>query len=132
MSINIFATSLIYLTKRKVGRCIAKSTKLFKSIFEVYCSCRVIFSICTVDTSPCVNVSDIIKWMSGCETTPVIGFEKKFKLAFVHHCEERCKSRPTVSTCDLKIKMPVHIHSEEEMRVIMISAIKDCTGFGLV
>ena len=44
-----------------------------------------------------------------------------------------------VSTCDLKIKMPVHIHSmpvhihsEEEMRVMMISAIKHCTGFGLV
>ena len=61
--------------------------------------------------------------MSGCETTPVLGFEKKFKLAFVHDCEERCKCRPTVSTCDLKIKMPVHIHSEEEMRVMMISAI---------
>ena len=106
---------------------------MFKSILKYTAiNCLVIFSICTINTSPCVNVSDIIKWMSGSQTTPVLGFEKKFKLAFVHDCDERCKCRPTVSTCDLKIKMPVHIHSEEEMRVMMISAIKDCTGFGLV
>jgi hypothetical protein len=79
-----------------------------------------------------VNIGDVIQWMSASSTLPVLGFPKKFGCQFIHDCNTTCKCRPTASTCDLKIKLPVHIDSVEEMEVMMVSAIKDCGGFGLI
>ena len=75
-------------------------------------------------------MSDFIKWMTGSKTMPPLGFPKKFSVHFVHGCEEGCQCRPTVSTCDIVLKLPVHITSEEDMVYMLKSAVKDCQGFG--
>ncbi len=61
---------------------------------------------------------------------PPLGYPKKFSAQFVHGCLENCQCRPTVSTCDLSINLPVHINNEKVMKDILYSAIKDSYGFG--
>jgi hypothetical protein len=77
-----------------------------------------------------LTMKDFIKWMTGSKTMPPLGFPKKFTVQFVHGCEEGCHCRPTVSTCDTTLNIPVHINSEEDMVCIVKSAVKDCSGFG--
>ena len=66
------------------------------------------------------------------KTTPVLGFSKNKSLMFVHGCKEGCRCRPTTSTCDLSLKLPVHISDEDDMQYIMNSALKDSCGFGFL
>jgi hypothetical protein len=68
--------------------------------------------------------------MTGSKTIPPLGFPKQFSVKFVHGCAEGRRCRPTVSTCDITLKIPVHLSTEQDMRDIMKSAIKDCSGFG--
>jgi hypothetical protein len=75
-------------------------------------------------------MDEFVKWMTGSKTIPPLGFPKKYSVQFVHDCEEGCRCRPTVSTCDITLKIPVHLSTEEDMRDILKSAIKDCVGFG--
>ena len=79
-----------------------------------------------------LTINDLIKWMTGTKTVPVLGFPKKFSITFVHGCVAGCRCRPTTSTCDLLLKMPVHIYNFEDMVEMMSSALKDCIGFGLI
>lgn len=51
---------------------------------------------------------------------------------FVHGCLNGCCCRPTTSTCDITIKLPVHIDNEKAMEDMIASAIKDSYGFGLI
>lgn len=70
------------------------------------------------------------KWFTGAGHSPPLGFPKKFGIQFVHGCQDGCKCRPTVSTCDITIKIPVHINSEQIMKDMLYSAIGDSYGFG--
>ena len=74
--------------------------------------------------------ADILKWMTGSDAVPPLGFPKQFEMQFTHGCNELCKCRPTVSTCDMSVKMPVHINTFEYMKEILYSAVKDSHGFG--
>ena len=71
-----------------------------------------------------------MKWLTGTPEVPPLGFPQKISVQFVHGCQANCRCRPTVSTCDTSLKLPVHLHSEEVMKVLMFSAIKDSYGFG--
>lgn len=73
-----------------------------------------------------------LKWLTGCSGIPPLGFPKKFSLRFVHGCQPECKCCPTVSTYELLLKLPVHISSEEEMEAMMLSALGDSYGFGMI
>ena len=77
-----------------------------------------------------LEMCDILMWMTGSSEVPPLGFSKKFELQFIHGCSENCKCRPTVSTCDMSIKMPVHINSLNMMKEMLLSAVKDSHGFG--
>ena len=79
-----------------------------------------------------LTINDLIKWMTGTKTVPVLGFPKKFSITFIHGCVAGCRCRPTTSTCDLLLKMPGHIYNFEDMVEMMSSALKDCIGFGLI
>ena len=74
----------------------------------------------------------LVKWLTGTPRIPILGFKKKFTVSFIHGCRVACKCWPTASTCDLLLKLPVHIASYEEMGVMMNSALNDCIGFGVV
>ena len=73
-----------------------------------------------------------MKWLTGTKSIPPLGFPKKFMVKFVHGCKEGCKCRPTVSTCDVVLKLPVHIASFDEMSLMVESTVKDSSGFGMI
>ena len=73
-----------------------------------------------------------LKWLTGCSGIPPLGFSKKFSLGFVHGCQPGCQCRPTASTCDLLFKLPVHINNEQEMEAMMLCALGDSYGFGMI
>lgn len=75
---------------------------------------------------------DLIKWMAGASQIPPLGFPKKFTVKFVHCCIAGCCCRPTASTCDITIKLPVHINTEQNMEDMITSAVKESYGFGLI
>ena len=77
-----------------------------------------------------LQLEDFVKWLSGTREVPPLGYPKKLSAQFVHGCPENCQCRPTVSTCDLSINLPVHINNEGIMKEILYSAIKDSYGFG--
>lgn len=77
-----------------------------------------------------LKMEDFVKWMTGSKSIPPLGFPKKYSVHFVHDCPVGCRCRPTVSTCDVALKIPVHITSEDDMLFMVESAVKDCLGFG--
>ena len=79
---------------------------------------------------PNLFVEDILQWLTGARSIPPLGFSKRIKCQFLHGCQPDCKCRPTTSTCDLVITLPVHLSTEDDMKEIMTSALIDCIGFG--
>ena len=77
-------------------------------------------------------MGNFLKWLTGCKSIPPLGFPKGFTVKFVHGCQDKCKCRPTVSTCFFILNLPLHISNEDEMKDIMDSAVNDSKGFGLV
>ena len=79
-----------------------------------------------------LTAGEVLKWMVGMPTIPPLGLPKKISVTFVHGCDSQCQCRPSVSTCDtsLLVKIPIHIHNEEQMYSTMLSAIRDSVGFG--
>ena len=73
----------------------------------------------------------LFKWAVGSKSIPPLGLPKKITIQFLHRCGQDCRCRPTTSTCDLVITLPVHLDNENDMKEIMASAIADCDGFGL-
>eukprot|EP00794_Sanderia_malayensis_P012517 gene12518-13801_t len=96
-------------------------------VYKLFCD-----FILTLDNDGNLTTKDFVKWWTGSGTVPVLGFPKKFSIAFVHGCASNCRCRPTISTCDILLKMPVHISDFLEMEEIMNSAVKDCCRFGLI
>ena len=45
---------------------------------------------------------------------------------------KRCCCRPTTSTCDLRITLPLHLDTFEKMSEILLSALKESGGFHLL
>ena len=79
-----------------------------------------------------LQLRDFLKWLTGSYEIPPLGFPKRFSVTFVHGCQEGCACRPTVSTCDVTIKLPVHIRDETAMKEMIVSAIQDSYGFDLI
>ena len=79
-----------------------------------------------------VQLKDFVKWLTGSCEVPPLGFPKMFGISFIHGCPQGCACRPTASTCDLVIKIPVHINSEGKMNEMIQSAIAESDGFGLL
>ncbi len=78
-------------------------------------------------------MAELLKWITGASTIPPLGLPRKIQITFLHGCNSACKCRPTVSTCQLlrvKVHLPVHVTDDEEMLLLMTSALKDCVGFG--
>ena len=79
-----------------------------------------------------VSLMDLVKGMTGSSQIPPLGFPKKFTVEFVHGCLQGCCCRPTASTCDITMKLPVHIDNEKAMEDMIASAVNDSYGFGLI
>ena len=64
-------------------------------------------------------VHNILKWISGTKTVPLLGFQERLSIAFVHGCPDNCRCHPTASLCDLSMKVSVLINSFNEMFEMM-------------
>ena len=51
---------------------------------------------------------------------------------FNHWCTSDCKCRPTASTCDPSISLPVHYKDMPAFEEVMTSALDEGLGFGLI
>lgn len=78
------------------------------------------------------SVSSLLKWLTGSSHVPPLGFPKPLTVEFLHGCSPGCKCRPTASTCDIVLKLPVHINDVAEMKELMSSALNESYGFGLI
>ena len=81
---------------------------------------------------PGIELSEIMQFVTGSPAVPVIGFEEKLQLTFVHGCVSNCKCFPTASTCDLVLRMPVHLVAIEDFKISFHGALKDGFVFGVV
>ena len=75
------------------------------------------------------TLGDFLKWFTGSNQVPPLGFPKPFSIQFLHGCREGCRCRPIVSTCDITLTLPVHIRDEVTMHEMLASAINDSKGF---
>ena len=85
-----------------------------------------------VDSMTNEELQVLFKWVTGSTTMPPLGLPKKIKITFLGGCDERCCCRPTTSTCDLGITLPLHLDTFEKMNEILLSALKESVGFHLL
>ena len=79
------------------------------------------------------TLSELHKFITGCERVLPLGLPKHITVKFKHDCMERCRCRPTASTCDLSVTLPVHYHDNySEFKESIDSALVEGKGFGLL
>ena len=81
---------------------------------------------------PGIELTEILQFITGSSAAPVIGFDEKLQLTFVHGCVVNCKCFPTASTCDILLRIPVHFIAIEDVKTSFHGALKDGFVFALI
>lgn len=93
----------------------------------------VFFHFCSVVNSfEMKELKCLLQWATGSPSIPPLGLPRKVKITFLGGCNPACRCRPTASTCDLQLSLPLHLDTFEEMKDILLSALKDSEGFDLI
>ena len=74
--------------------------------------------------------ADLMRFITGSFQLPPLGLPEPVEVRFINGCAAGCKCRPTVSTCKLVLKIPVHTPKFENMKEMMTSAMLEGFGFG--
>ena len=98
---------------------------LFSHLFQNFCSTTI------SDDCP-VKPEDLLQYITGSSSIPAVGFATKIKVEFVHGCSQNCKCKLTASTCDLTVRLTIHIVSVEQMKAYFSDAIGMSQGFGKI
>eukprot|EP00794_Sanderia_malayensis_P020690 gene20690-22727_t len=82
-----------------------------------------------------VSFKMLMQFLTGSESKPILGVITEVFIEFIHDCPRSnagtaCKCLPTVSTCGVNLRLPVHVNSSDEMLTAFDSAIKSESGFG--
>ena len=77
-----------------------------------------------------LSLRHLLRFVTGCYSLPPLGLPDCIKVKFLHGCRNGCKCRPTVSTCQLFIRLPVHAATFQEMKELVVSALLEGFGFG--
>ena len=77
-------------------------------------------------------MKDVMKFITDTNKVPTLGFPKYINVSFLHGRKENCRCRPTSSTCELTMYLPVHYQSYGAVADIFMSALRDCQGFGKI
>lgn len=85
-----------------------------------------------IPEAPGLQLKHLLKFMTGCETIPPLGFPCDLNIHFRHDCPDECKCRPTASTCGLILTLPIHSCCSKEIGDLLISALTECCGLGNV
>ena len=72
-----------------------------------------------------VTLEDILKFITGCPTIPVIGFERKILVKFEHGSPDNCNCYPVASTCSLEITLPCHCKDYQAFTAMMTETTKN-------
>ena len=93
----------------------------------------VFYQFCAVINSlEMKELKALLQWATGVSSIPPLGLPRKIKVTFLGGCNTGCRCRPTASTCDLRITFALHLDTFEEMKEILVSALKDSDGFHLL
>ena len=85
-------------------------------------------SLLNLDTNE-VTLEDILKFITGCPTIPVTGFERKILVKFEPDCSDNCNCYPVASTCFVgNNALPCHCKDYQAFTAMMTGAIKNCGG----
>ena len=57
---------------------------------------------------------------------------KKITVSFTHECPTGCTCKLAVSTCALKLSLPFHYQTKEDMRKAILASIKLSNGFDTI
>ena len=76
------------------------------------------------------SLPNVLQFITGARSIPPLGFPRNITVKFKHGCKEECKCRPTSSTCDLSITLPIHYSNSYAFNEIMKSALIEGVGFG--
>lgn len=74
----------------------------------------------------------LYKFITGSDSLTPLGLERVITVHFKHSCRSDCKCRPTASTCDPSINLPVHYREMPAFEEVMTSALEEGLGFGLI
>ena len=77
-----------------------------------------------------LRLRDLMRFITGSFQLPPLGLPGAIEVKFIHGCADGCKCRPTVSTCKLVLKIPVHASTFANMKEMMTSAMLEGFGFG--
>ena len=77
-----------------------------------------------------LKLKDLMRFITGSFQLPPLGLPEPIEVKFIHGCADSCRCRPSVSTCKLVLKPPVHISTFETMEEMMTSAMLEGLGFG--
>ena len=103
--------------------------KWLKSLHQYMFDCNHIFTFLELEG---ITLSGLLQFITGASAIPVLGFDEHLHITFVHGCPMKYKCYPTVSTCDLLMRLPVHLDAIEVMKNSFQSALKDGFAFGVI
>ena len=74
----------------------------------------------------------LYKFITGSDRLTPLGLERLITVQFKHFCPSECKCRPTASTCDPSINLPLHYRDAAAFEEMMTSTLEEGLGFGLL
>jgi hypothetical protein len=78
------------------------------------------------------SVFMVYQFITGTKRVTPLGLEKNITIKFKHGCKPGCRCRPTASTCDPSITLPIHFENAKDFEEIMDSALEGSSVFGFV
>ena len=78
---------------------------------------------------PSISLKNIMKFLTGSFSIPILGLPSQLRVEFVHGCPQSCRCKPSVSTCDLTLKIAVHYSTVDCMVEVLKEALTLCRGF---
>ena len=82
--------------------------------------------MCSLEGSIDCTVADVLKFMSGTDTEPPLGFPYQPKVTFLYGSEKLC----TAGTCDIRLCLPTAYDDYDKFKCGLILSFKGNDGFG--
>lgn len=82
-------------------------------------------------------MTEVLEFFSGSDRVPVLGFDKKPSVNFLHHkidrngkIDKNSGRFPTSNTCDVVLRLPAVHKTYADFKEAMILGLKGHDGFG--
>ncbi|CAB4032540.1 G2 M phase-specific E3 ubiquitin- ligase-like [Paramuricea clavata] len=78
------------------------------------------------------TLSKLYRFITGTSTVPPCGLPKDITVKFKHDCDDKCRCRPTASTCNISFTLPLHYANYLDFKECVSSALVETYGFGFL